>query len=466
MIVIGLHIVGKGSVEILRNNISVFEQTSINSDTSKHKMPHYSTGYSLCGIAQTANDIRVEINPRRHLRSLTLIEHVKKETKVSEALHLNANTYLDQTGIQLLRFEASDHLSQPPNPKLLTKNIASVTQRNALHTEHTTLERSHQFFRFGPMLGGSPAMHSVYDQISRVAPTTASVLITGESGTGKELVAHTLHELSDRNMAPFIAVNCGAVSPLLIESEMFGHEKGSFTGAIRQHKGHFERANGGTIFLDEISEMPADLQVKLLRVLETGLVIRVGSDHEIKVDVRVIAATNRTPQEAVSSGKLREDLFYRLQTFPLTLPPLRARGSDIEQLALYFLNVLNKKDGKNKTLSSSAMDKLRAHQWPGNIRELKNVMHRAYILSDSIIDIRNLPVDLNSRAIKSNESDITLSVGCSIAEAERQLIVASLKEYDGNKERTAAILGISLKTLYTRLHAYAAQDLKEKISNN
>jgi len=382
---------------------------------------------------------------------------------VSEALHLNANTYLDQTNIQPLCFEASDHFNQPLNTKPLMNKPAPALSRNVLYTDRVAPERSPQFFSFGPMLGGSPAMQAVYDEISRVAPTTASVLIIGESGTGKELVAHTLHQLSERHMAPFIAVNCGAVSPQLIESEMFGHEKGSFTGAIRQHKGYFERAMGGTLFLDEVSEMPADLQVKLLRVLETGLLIRVGSDHEMKVDVRVIAATNRSPGEAVASGKLREDLFYRLQAFPLTLPPLRARRGDIEQLALHFLNIFNRKEGKNKTLSTSALDKLRAHYWPGNIRELKNVMHRAYILADSEIALENLPFELSVRLPKANESDITISVGCSIADAERQLILASLKEYGGNKELTAATLGISLKTLYTRLHAYNAIDAGSKI---
>lgn len=382
---------------------------------------------------------------------------------MSEALYSNANTYLDQANIQPIRFESSDCLNRNLNTKPLMNKPAPAVSRSVLHSDRIASGKNPQFFSFGPMLGGSPAMRVVYDEISRVAPTTASVLIIGESGTGKELVAHTLHHLSDRNMAPFIAVNCGAVSPQLIESEMFGHEKGSFTGAIRQHKGHFERAMGGTLFLDEVSEMPADLQVKLLRVLETGLLIRVGSDHEMKIDVRVIAATNRSPAEAMASGKLREDLFYRLHAFPLTLPPLRARRGDIEQLALHFLNTFNKKEGKNKTLSLSALDKLRAHYWPGNIRELKNVMHRAYILADSIIDMENLPFEPGVRSAKSNESDITLSVGCSIADAERQLILASLKEYGGNKELTAATLGISLKTLYTRLHAYNAKDEKSKI---
>ena len=382
---------------------------------------------------------------------------------MSEALLLNANTYLDQTNIQPLCFEASDHLNKPLSTTLLMSKTAPAVSRSALHTDRITLDKSPPFFSFGPMLGGSLAMQTVYDEISRVAPTTASVLIIGESGTGKELVAHTLHQLSHRHMAPFVAVNCGALSPQLIESEMFGHEKGSFTGAIRQHKGYFERAMGGTLFLDEVSEMPADLQVKLLRVLETGLLIRVGSDQEIKVDVRVVAATNRSPAEAVASGKLREDLFYRLQAFPLTLPPLRARRGDIEQLALYFLNAFNRKEGKNKILSQSALDKLRAHYWPGNIRELKNVMHRAYILCDSIIEIENIPLELSVRPANGSESDITLSVGCSIADAERQLILASLKEYGGNKELTATTLGISLKTLYTRLHAYNSKEVKTKI---
>ncbi len=224
-------------------------------------------------------------------------------------------------------------------------------------------------------------MQRVYDQIERVAPTLATVLIIGGSGTGKELVAQTLHKLSRRHKQTFLPINCGAISPQLIESEMFGHEKGSFTGAVRERAGYFERTNGGTLFLDEITEMPLELQVKLLRVLETNKFMRVGSDREIEVDVRVIAATNRIPEEAVASGKLRDDLLYRLQVFPLQLPPLRERAEDIELLADHFLDQLNQAEDTTKVLSPAALEVLKAYNWrqcAGTQKRASTGLHHGY----------------------------------------------------------------------------------------
>ena len=235
-------------------------------------------------------------------------------------------------------------------------------------------------------------MLDVYDLVARVAPTDATVLIIGESGTGKELVAETLHRTSARKDAVMLPVNCGAVSPNLIESELFGHERGSFTGADRQRKGYFERANGGTLFLDEITEMPIELQVKLLRVLETGKVVRVGGNEPIDVDVRLIAATNRDPAEAVKTGQLREDLYYRLNVFPIALPPLRARAGDIDLLAEYFLGQLNRDAGTTKAWSRGALERLRRNAWTGNVRELRNIVQRAYILGDDEIAADALPL--------------------------------------------------------------------------
>src|SRR5712675_2271462 len=240
--------------------------------------------------------------------------------------------------------------------------------------------------RFGHILGSSPPMQKLYDQLGRVAPTSATVLLVGDSGTGKELAAQTIHDLSRRKKAPFLPLNCGAVSPQLIESELFGHEKGSFTGADRQHKGFFERAHGGTLFLAEITEMPAELQVKLLRVLETGTFMRVGTNTPIATDVRVIAATNRNPAKAVTDGKLREDLYHRLNVFPIELPPLRERGTDIEILARHFLDQLNKQENASKLFAPAAIAALYVHSWPGNVRELKNYVQRAFILADDVID--------------------------------------------------------------------------------
>jgi DNA-binding NtrC family response regulator len=257
--------------------------------------------------------------------------------------------------------------------------LTNVLRRSELGQEVETLRRNlRELGRFGPMLGSSPPMQQLYDAISRVAPTNATVLIRGESGTGKELVAQTVHSLSRRRKQPFLALNCGAVSPQLIESELFGHERGSFTGAERTHRGYFERADGGTLFLDEVTEMPLELQVRLLRVLETRMIVRVGAEQEIQTDVRIIAATNRDPEQAVADGKLRQDLLYRLAVFPLEVPALRERGSDVSLLAGAFLAELSRIDGVEKNFTTRALDALEQHSWPGNVRELKNAVERAY----------------------------------------------------------------------------------------
>ncbi len=306
------------------------------------------------------------------------------------------------------------------------------------------------------LLGTSAAMKTLSEHINRVAPTDATVLLLGESGTGKELVAQTIHAQSSRHRQPFIPINCGAISPQLIESELFGHEKGSFTGADRQHKGYFERACGGTLFLDEVIEMPVDLQVKLLRVLETGVFMRIGSHQSLSTNVRIIAASNRDPEKAIAEGRLRLDLFHRLNVFPLRIPPLRDREQDIELLARHFLDELNATHGTAKTLSDSAMSVLRTHHWPGNVRELRNFIHRAYILSDQTIDPQLLePIPAYCRA-----SSLTLSipVGTSLADVDRKLIFATMELCGGVKKRAADLLGISLKTLYNRLEEYGRHE--------
>jgi transcriptional regulator with PAS, ATPase and Fis domain len=278
------------------------------------------------------------------------------------------------------------------------------------------------------------------------------VLITGESGSGKELVAQAIHELSPRKHAPFVAINCGAVSPNLIESELFGHEKGSFTGAAKQHRGHFERASGGTLFLDEITEMPAELQVKLLRVLETGDLLRIGGSDPINVDCRVVAATNRDPARAVEDGALRDDLYYRLNVFLIPLPPLRARGGDVTLLAEHFLAALNETEGTQKRFTPDALAALAAHEWPGNVRELRNAVQRAFIMGTEEIDAACLPFDPSGRPATSATGPAR--VGVSLRDAERELILGTLAQVDGDKKRAAKILGISLKTMYNRLKAY------------
>lgn len=363
-----------------------------------------------------------------------------------------------ESSVQALRMGASDYLIKPIHIKQLKSTLARVARPTDLKDEIANLrDELRRVGRFGHLLGNSPAMQKIYDQISRVAPTAATVLIVGESGSGKELVAQTLHELSRRRKQLFLPVNCGAISPQLIESELFGHEKGSFTGAVREHRGYFERASGGTLFLDEITEMPLELQVKLLRVLETGVFTRVGSDREVETDVRVLAATNRNPEEAVTAGKLREDLLYRLQVFPVYLPPLRERGSDVELLASHFLDMLNREEGADKKLTPAAIEALQRYGWPGNVRELRNVMHRAFIMANENIEASCLPEELGTIKPASGPT-FKVHVGQTIAEVERQLILATLAENGGNKERSAHILGLSLKTLYNRLRQYENED--------
>jgi DNA-binding NtrC family response regulator len=362
-----------------------------------------------------------------------------------------------ETSIEALRLGAADYLIKPVTPSQVTSVLSRVMRPAELQAEITDLhEELSRTGRFGEMWGKSTAMQRVYEQVSRVAGTAVTVLIEGESGTGKELVAHTIHQLSRRRSRPFLAINCGAISPHLMESEIFGHEKGSFTGANRQHQGFFERAHGGTLFLDEITEMPLDLQVKLLRVLETGTFNRVGSTDTQTADVRVIAATNRIPEKAVAEGKLREDLFYRLNVFPVRLPPLRDRRDDVQLLADHFLREICDAEGQLKRFSPAAYSALLAHDWPGNVRELRNVVQRAYVMArDSVITDGWLELGTAKSPKHEDVPVLNIRVGTSIAEVERTLILATLEHFEGQKERTAAVLGVSLKTLYNRLKDYA-----------
>jgi two-component system, NtrC family, response regulator AtoC len=382
---------------------------------------------------------------------------------VTEVVVITGHASVD-SAVQALRMGAADYLTKPVDIARLRTILTNVKRTRELKDEIDMLrDELRSLGRFGPMIGGSPPMGKVYDLISRVAPTDATVLITGESGTGKELAAQTVHQLSRRRKAPFLPINCGAVSPNLIESELFGHERGSFTGAERTHKGHFERASGGTLFLDEITEMPMELQVKLLRVLETGTLMRVGGERPIEVDVRLIAATNRVPEDAVRDGKLREDLLYRLKVFPLTLPPLRERPGDLELLVNHFLQDLNKEQGADKQIGAAALERLRKHHWPGNVRELKNTIHRAFILADADITPECLPEEvggaglLPARSAAGAGPSVQVAVGTSAADAERQLIIKTLAHYAGDKQKTAEVLGISVKTLYNRLNAYKGE---------
>ncbi len=355
------------------------------------------------------------------------------------------------TAVEAMRRGASDYLIKPVDFSRVKQVLTNVARTRELKEQIGNLRGElRKLGRFGPLIGASPPMQRVYDLIAKVAQTDATVMLTGETGTGKELVAETVHSLSRRHKEPFLPVNCGAVSPNLIESELFGHERGSFTGADRMHRGYYERAHRGTLLLDEITEMPAELQVKLLRVLESGKVTRIGGNEALTADVRVIAATNRKPDEAVAKGKLREDLLYRLNVFPIPLPPLRDRREDVDLLAEHFLALLNKEHDTSKEFTRPALNRLRSHNWPGNVRELKNLVHRAFILAEDHIGLDCLPLGVQETAASS----LNLKVGTSLGEAERRLILATLEEAEGDKKKAAEVLGISLKTLYNRLNEY------------
>ena len=301
------------------------------------------------------------------------------------------------------------------------------------------------------ILGRSAAAFDLARAIVKAAPTQASVLIVGESGTGKEIVARAIHNRSTRKEKPFVAVNCGAITASLAESELFGHEKGSFTGALATTMGCFERADQGTLFLDEVTEMPPATQVLLLRVLETGRYNRVGGSDQLNVNLRIIAATNRDPGEAVQAGRFRSDLLYRLAVFPIRVPALRERKSDIPYLAQRFLDELNEQEKTNKSFARSSLGNLEHYNWPGNIRELKNTIIRAFILAEDELHIAPLSPIFRPSALEVRQGYLKIPVGTPLTNAQRAVIMATLDHFEGDRQRAASALGISPKTLYNRL---------------
>lgn len=301
----------------------------------------------------------------------------------------------------------------------------------------------------------SPAMRKMARQLRLAAESEATVFIVGESGSGKELAARTIHEHSPRRERPFVPINCGAIGGALAHAELFGHEKGSFTGALSQSAGYFEHASGGTLFLDEITEMPCDIQVQFLRVLETGVYRRVGGSDLLRANVRVICACNRDPLRAVSEGKLRQDLLHRLLVIPLRIPPLRERADDARNLALRFLERLNAEHGQEKTFSRGMLDAIRRYNWPGNVRELYNAVQRAYVLSDAELDIELVARPRQLPQPAHRDGSLSFHIGTPLEQAQREFILATLAQYGNDKRQAAKTLGISLKTLYNRLERYA-----------
>jgi two-component system response regulator AtoC len=374
------------------------------------------------------------------------------ERSQAEAVVITGHPSVD-SAVEGIRKDVADYLTKPLDMNRLRSCLERLKPSVGTPSKAASGKSTTESNRFGHFIGCSTPMLEVYKMIEQVAPTNATVMVYGESGIGKELAAQTIHELSGRS-GPFLALNCGAIPESLIGNELFGHERGSFTGASQQHKGYFERTSGGTLFLDEITEMPLDMQVILLRVLETGCVMRFGGNKEIEVDVRLIAASNRDPRQAVADERLREDLYFRLMVFPVRLPPLRERKEDIPALARYFIDALNEEQDGNKWLTQEALNFLAQQRWPGNVRELKNALHRAYIISEEEeISVQNVTGLLDLTSDRAQDASNTLSE-LSLEEAERSLILATLDRHDDNKRAAAEALGVSLKTLYNKLKRY------------
>jgi DNA-binding NtrC family response regulator len=353
------------------------------------------------------------------------------------------------------------YFEKPINIRQLNVVLERAIEQAATRHENTRLRRQlSEYGVFGRLIGGSDAMRQIYLVIEQVASSAVSVLITGESGTGKEVVAQTIHQLSPRGSRPFVPINCSAIPESLMESELFGHERGAFTGAIARRDGCFELANTGTLFLDEIAEMPVMLQAKLLRVLEDRKVRRLGSPKEVPVDVRVLAATNKDPHEAVRRGELREDLLYRLNVIHIKLPPLRERREDIPLLTEFMVKELGERHQRpGSIVASEVLEIFARHSWPGNVRELRNVVEHAVVVCEGQrIEKQHLPPQMFDGRDLRNEEQITLPIPISLDEAERQLILKTLIKTNNNKTRAADLLAISLKTLHNKLKAYREED--------
>src|SRR5215813_133821 len=387
---------------------------------------------------------------------MELIEKLDSQPQSMAVVVVTAQGTID-SAVEAMKKGANDFIQKPID----TVRLRSILQNlSTLLETRTELEVTRKKLRdagsLGSLVGSSKKMQEIFRLTEMVAPSTASVLITGASGTGKELVARTIHELSPRRNKPFIAINCAAIPETLIESEIFGHEKGAFTGALERRTGCFELAEGGTLLLDEIGEMPIATQAKLLRVLEDRKLRRLGSKSETAVDVRVLAATNKVPEDAVAKGQLRNDLFYRLNVFNIHMPPLREHREDIPQLVDALLADMSAKHSREVGgVHESVVQMFSNYSWPGNVRELRNTLERAVIVCEgSLIESRHLPPNFGTAGLRLATSDadgVRLEVGTTVGEAEKMLILKTLAATNNNKTRAAEILGISLKTLHNKL---------------
>jgi DNA-binding NtrC family response regulator len=395
------------------------------------------------------------------MSGLELLEKIAADTRTIAVIVVTAQGTID-SAVQAMRMGAYDYITKPID----TNRLRTILQNaSALLGARVELEVTRRKLRdagsLGSLVGPSKKMQEIFRLVELVAPSTASVLITGASGTGKELVARTIHELSPRRPKPFVAINCAAIPETLIESEIFGHEKGAFTGALERRTGCFELAEGGTLLLDEIGEMPIATQAKLLRVLEDRKLRRLGSKVETTIDVRVLAATNKVPEEAVARGELRNDLYYRLNVFNIHMPPLREHREDIPDLVHQLLEEMSSKHGRRiATVSEAVLNAFRNYTWPGNVRELRNTLERAVIVCEgAVIETKYLPPGFGHAPVRPSVDDadsIRVGVGTTVGEAERLLILKTLESTNNNKTKAAEILGISLKTLHNKLKEYGS----------
>jgi DNA-binding NtrC family response regulator len=360
------------------------------------------------------------------------------------------------SAVEAMRHGAYDYLTKPLDVERLKALIPKALEKYQVKTANRELQkRLESMSRYGDMLGQSEVMVRIYNIIEAVAPSSASVLIVGESGTGKELVARALHNKSNRGKGPFVALNCGAFPREILENELFGHEKGAFTGAINEKPGAFEQADGGTLFLDEVAEMEPDIQVKFLRALEQRAFRRLGGKKEVQVDIRVVAATNKNVEEALRDGKLREDLYHRLAVIPIYLPPLRDREGDVRLLAEEFLRRFAKEQEKQITgFSEGASEYIATYRWPGNVRELKNSIERAVILArGEFIEV----ADLLPRHLAFDETEVHIPIGTSLEDSERQLMLKTFAFTAGDHGKTARILGVTQKVLKEKLRKFMTE---------
>jgi len=422
---------------------------------------------ALNKISQFHPDVVITDLVMPGFNGLELIQSLQKELIYSPVIVLTGHGTIE-TAVSAIKHGAYDYLTKPLDVPRLRIMIEKALEMGATQREMVLLrKRLKGLWGLGKLVGKSKPMQEIYSLIELAAPTPGRVLILGESGTGKELVAQSLHELSERNKGPFIPVNCSAIPESLLESEIFGHEKGAFTGALDRKPGCFELAHGGTLFLDEVAEMSASIQSKFLRILQDSSVKRIGGTIPMQVDVRIVAATNKDPLKAIQDGSLREDLYYRLNVCTIHLPPLRERIDDIPLLVKALIEEFNSNYMRTiQSIDDEALDCLIKHSWPGNVRELRNAIERAVMTCTSTVitkeHLPEFPSGKNRAHTDEQEGTVQLPVGSTIEGAERELILQTLKFNQNNKTRTAEILGVSLKTLHNKLHRYGLHDAFER----